>query len=207
MSALRTADCYAYAEVAGEGATLALFHGTGGDERQFLPLAAELAPGARLIAPRGDVSEHGALRFFRRKAEGLYDMADLAERTGRMADFLAARKAESGGPLIGLGYSNGANILASVIFAHPGLFDAAALLHPLIPWKPEAAPIAARVLITAGQRDPICPPSLTTTLARWFEAQGAPTTLHWHPGGHEIDRSEITAISRFLEQETGRAAA
>lgn len=207
MSALRTADGYAFAEVPGEGATLALFHGTGGDERQFLPLATELAPGARLIAPRGDVSERGALRFFRRKAEGLYDMDDLAERTARMADFLAARKAESAGPLIGLGYSNGANILASVVLARPELFDAVALLHPLIPWKPEDRPIRTRVLITAGERDPICPPSLTNALARWLEHQGAPVTLHWHGGGHEIDRSEIVAISRFLEEATGRAVA
>ncbi|TPE50436.1 alpha/beta hydrolase [Amaricoccus solimangrovi] len=209
MSALRRADGYAYAEEAGsEGApTFLLFHGTGGDERQFTPLARQLLPGARLIAPRGDVSEGGAPRFFRRAAEGVYDMDDLAARTTRMADFVAARKAEGGGPVIGLGYSNGANILASVILARPDLFDAAVLLHPLIPWEPAPVPIATRVLITAGERDPICPAPLTARLARWFEDQGAPTTLHWHPGGHEVDRSEITAISRFLERERGRTAA
>lgn len=209
MSRIRMADGYTYAEVpGGEGAaTLLLFHGTGGDERQFLPLASELAPGARLIAPRGDVSEHGALRFFRRKAKGFYDMSDLAERTARMADFVAALKAEAKGPVIGLGYSNGANILASVLLDRPGLFDAAALLHPLIPWAPAEKPIPARVLITAGRRDPICPPALTERLARFLEKQGAPVTLHWQPGGHEIDRSEIDAISRFLNTETGRAAA
>ena len=132
-------------------------------------------------------------------------MDDLAERTARMADFLAARTAEGPGPLIGLGYSNGANILASVIFARPDLFDAAALLHPLIPFAPAPVAMATRVLVTAGRRDPICPPALTERLARWLGDQGAAVALHWHPGGHEIDRSEIAAISRFLEEETGRA--
>jgi phospholipase/carboxylesterase len=200
MSAL--AEGYVYAEEKGApGApTLFLFHGTGGDERQFTPLAKTLMPGARLIAPRGDVSEHGAARFFRRRAEGLYDMEDLARRTEAMAGFIAARLTEGdGGKVIGLGYSNGANILASVILARPDLFDAAALLHPLIPWTPAPAPVRTRVLITAGRRDPICPAPMTEDFARYLRDQGAPTALHWHPGGHEIDRSEITAISDFLK--------
>lgn len=198
----RLADGYAYAEERGaEGApTLFLFHGTGGDEGQFLPLARQLMPGARLVAPRGDVSEHGAARFFRRRAEGLYDMEDLARRTAAMAGFIEARLAEgAGGAAIGLGYSNGANILASVILARPDLFDGAVLLHPLIPWDPAPAPVRTRVLITAGQRDPICPAPMTRGFADYLTRQGAPTALHWHPGGHEIDRSEITAISQFLK--------
>ena len=76
----------------------------------------------------------------------------------------------------GLGYSNGANILASVIFARPALFDKAVLMHPLIPWTPEPAPVTTGVLITAGERDPICPPEATRALEAWFRAQGAEVT-------------------------------
>jgi Predicted esterase len=106
---------YREAKGASSGSPLFLvFHGTGGDENQFFELAGQLLPGSRIIAPRGDVSEGGALRYFRRTGEGVYDMADLARRTEAMAAFVAARKAEGTGPVLGLGYSNGANILASV---------------------------------------------------------------------------------------------
>ena len=164
-----------------------------------MPLVRELMPGAAIVAPRGDVSEHGALRFFRRQGEGRYDMADLAARTAAMAAFVEAHVAV-GHPseVLGLGYSNGANILASVIFQRPALFSRAVLMHPLIPWTPDPAPVTARVLITAGERDPICPPEETRALEGWFREQGAPVATHWHRGGHEIDRSEITAIAQFL---------
>lgn len=207
---ISTADGYDYAEEKGTGGapTLFLFHGTGGDERQFTPLARQLLPGARLIAPRGDVSEHGAARFFKRRGEGRYDMEDLALRTDRMARFVAARHADApGAPMIGLGYSNGANILASVVFARPDLFDAVILMHPLIPWTPAPVALGTRVLITAGRRDPICPAPMTEALADWLRGQGAPTEVHWHGGGHEIDRGEIAAISQFLINEPWRADA
>ena len=109
---------------------LFLFHGTGGDERQLLQLGAELAPGAGIVSPRGDVSEQGASRFFRRTGEGVYDMDDLARATGRMRDFIAAHvERERPGAVLGLGYSNGANILASVAFSGVGSFLLVAYVH------------------------------------------------------------------------------
>ncbi|QND53946.1 alpha/beta hydrolase [Phyllobacterium sp. 628] len=178
-----------------------VFHGTGGDENQFFDFARRLLPTASVVSPRGDVSEHGALRFFRRTAEGVYDMADLATRTRTMGDFVKGHK-DSTNPseVIGLGYSNGANILASVMLEQPELFDTAILMHPLIPWTPAAQPKLAgkRVLITAGQRDPICPPDRTQALADYLTAQGTDVKIAWHPGGHEIQQSEIGAIQEFL---------
>ena len=200
-------DAYVHQVAPGDtGAPLAfVFHGTGGTESQLLPLARELLPGATLVAPRGDVDEHGAARFFRRLGEGRYDMADLARATDKMAGFVAAHVAATKpSRVIGLGYSNGANILASVIFARRDLFDDAALLHPLIGWEPEAGPVRTRVLITAGERDPICPPALTRQLAGWFAAQGAEVETAWHPGGHGVDGSEIAAAAAFLA--AGRVA-
>lgn len=179
------------------------FHGTGGTEDQFHGAALDLWPGAHVVSPRGDVSEGGALRYFRRTGEGVYDMADLAHRTEAMAAFIAAEKARTGAPrIIGLGYSNGANILASVSFAAPGLVDTLLLLHPLIPFTPAPAPglSGRQVLITAGQRDPICPAPLTHGLADWYGAQGADVTLHWHPGGHEIATDEVAAIRTFASR-------
>ena len=177
------------------------FHGTGGNEDQFHGLAEQLIPGAHVTSPRGDVSEFGALRYFKRTGEGVYDMADLAQRKAAMGDFISAEKDRTGAArTIGLGYSNGANILAAVAFDQPALVDDLILMHPLIPWQPEPQPGLAsrRVLITAGERDPICPAPMTQVLADYFKAQGAEVVVHWHPGGHEIAQSEIAAVQEFL---------
>jgi len=170
-----------------------VFHGTGGDENQFFELAGQLITGARVVAPRGDVSEGGALRYFRRTGEGVYDMDDLRMRTEQMVDFVKARKAEgSASRVIGLGYSNGANILASVQFAEPDLFDATVLMHPLIPFAPPKADFAGKhILITAGQRDPIAPAAATQALQDYFGDNGAESRLFWHPGGHELRQEEL----------------
>lgn len=187
-----------------EGAPLVFaFHGTGGDEHQFSGLIGQILPRAGLVAPRGDVSEHGARRFFRRRAEGVYDMEDLRARTRRMTGFLRAHvQANPGRPVYAMGYSNGANILASVMFEAPELFDRAVLMHPLIPWTPAPQPgLAGRqVLLTAGRRDPICPLPQTEALADWLRAQGARLDLALHEGGHEITHPELEAVAGFLRR-------
>jgi phospholipase/carboxylesterase len=199
-----TLDSYKYREkkAARPGAPVVFtFHGTGGDENQFIPLAEHILPQAGIVSPRGDVSEHGALRFFRRKAEGVYDFEDLKVRSRAMAEFICAHK-EKAEPsrTIGLGYSNGANILAAIVFQNAHLFDDIVLMHPLVPWSPaDNADLARlRVLITAGRRDSICPPSLTNAVGDYFRRQGSTVALEWHEGGHELRPSEQTAIRRFL---------
>ncbi|MGJ8590316.1 MAG: alpha/beta hydrolase [Yoonia sp.] len=177
------------------------FHGTGGDEHQFFDLTQSIVPGAGVVSPRGDVSEGGAARFFRRTGEGVYDMDDLAQRTKAMAAYVTAHKANHPGtPVYGFGYSNGANILASVAMAQPDLFDRIGLLHPLIPWKPAATPGLAgkRVLITAGKRDPICPWPLSLRLIDWFTAQGAQVATEVHNGGHDLRQPELLALQNLL---------
>ena len=188
-------------EGAPHAALFLTFHGTGGDEHQFHDFARGLMPAATVLSPRGDVSEHGANRYFRRTGEGVYDMADLARQVARMAGFVGqAKAARQPAATIGLGYSNGANILAALAFAHPDLFDRLVLMHPLIPFTPAPQPGLAgkRVLITAGARDPICPAPMTRALAGWFEAQGADVQVLWHPGGHEIRPEEGDGIGGFL---------
>ena len=175
------------------------FHGTGGSETQFHGFAEEMFPDAHVTSPRGDVSEGGALRYFRRMAEALYDMDDLALRRDAMAAFV--RKEAAGSTrVIGLGYSNGANIAAAVALNDADIFTDLVLLHPLIPWAPAPQPAlrGKRILITAGERDPICPKPQTQVLTDYLKAQGADVTLHWHAGGHEIAQSEVVAIGAFL---------
>ena len=180
---------------------LFVFHGTGGDENQFFDFGSRLLPGATVVSPRGDVSEHGAARFFRRKAEGIYDCDDLARATERMSEFVSAnRDRYESSTVLGLGFSNGANILANIMIEKPGLFEAGVLMHPLIPFRPKDRTIEekAHVLITAGQNDPICPVPQTVELADYFKRQGDKVILEWHVGGHEIRPNEIEAVKNFL---------
>ncbi len=194
---------YIHKHLPGEsgGPLLFTFHGTGGDESQLVSMGRDLLPAVTIVSPRGDVSEFGAARFFRRTGEGVYDMDDLARATTRMADFVAAHiAAAKPSSVAGIGYSNGANILASVLFDRPTLFDEAVLMHPLIPFEPVVnGSLAGRhVLITAGRRDPICPPDLTSRLASHLRALEADVTLEWHEGGHEVRPGEIEAARSFL---------
>jgi phospholipase/carboxylesterase len=200
---MMTNETYVHAVLPGwpGGALLFLFHGTGGDEHQLIALGRDLLPGATIVSPRGDVSEMGAARFFRRASEGVYDMDDLARATRKMSAFVHGRvEAERPSTVLGLGYSNGANILASVLFAEPAFFDATVLMHPLIPFEPklQGSLEGKAVLITAGRRDPICPPDLTARLESSLRAGSADVTLDWHEGGHELRPAEIEAARRFF---------
>jgi phospholipase/carboxylesterase len=148
------------------------------------------------------VSEYGAARFFKRTGEGVYDMADLARATEKFAGFVSALKAEhKASEVVGLGFSNGANILANVLIEKGRLFDKAVLMHPLIPFQPKPNPTlkSVDVLITAGRTDPIGPERVTQALADYLAAQEAKVELEWHNGGHEIRRNEIEAVELFLK--------
>ena len=179
------------------------FHGTGGDEHQFFDLAGQLVPGAGVISPRGDVSEMGAARFFRRTGEGVYDMDDLARATAKMTTFIEAHcDAHPEHPVYAFGYSNGANILASVFLQRPDLFDRVALLHPLVTWEPISHPAMTdrKVLITAGRRDPITPWPMSESLISWLQSAGADVRAEVHDGGHELRNAEVTALAAFFAE-------
>jgi phospholipase/carboxylesterase len=196
----------------GGSRSLLMLHGTGDDEASFAGLGPVLAPGATVLSVRGNVSEHGMNRFFRRHAEGVYDMEDLAFRTRALNAFVeAALQHYEIDPdrLIAVGYSNGANILANLLFHEPSLVPTAVLMHPLIPFAPADQPGLAgrRVLITAGERDPICPPAMTRALHGYFERQRAAAEVVFHSGGHELQETELKAARRFVATQPASAAA
>ncbi|NNF24362.1 MAG: alpha/beta hydrolase [Rhodobacteraceae bacterium] len=177
------------------------FHGTGGSEDQFHGFVQGLLPEASVVSPRGDVSEMGSNRYFKRTGEGVYDMDDLARRTEAMAAFLKS-EIERLRPsrVMGLGYSNGANILIAVALKYPDIFDDMVVMHPLIPWTPEPQPglKGRRILMTLGQNDPICPMPLNHALLAYLEQQGAEVETVVHPGGHDIRPEEVDGITAFM---------
>src|SRR6184192_4850281 len=120
--------------------TLLLLHGTGGNERDLIPLGHELDPNAALLSPRGKVLENRLPRFFRRLAEGVFDLEDLKNRTHELADFVAAAAKHYGfasDNLVAVGYSNGANIAASMLLLRPEILSDAILFRAMVPLIPE----------------------------------------------------------------------
>jgi len=183
--------------------TLLLLHGTGGDEHDLEPLGDLLDPDAAQLAPRGPVLEHGMPRFFRRLSEGVFDLEDLRNRTRDLAEFIgmaATRYGFDPGSVMAVGFSNGANIAASLLLSNPGVLAGAVLLSPMVPFEPgpAAAPIQAPVFIGAGRADAIARPEQAERLAALLAERGADVTLHWHPGGHGIDRGTVDAAREWL---------
>jgi glyoxalase family protein len=195
---------HVYDPAQAEGApTLLLLHGTGGDEYDLLDLGRTLFPGAALLSPRGQVLENGMPRFFRRLAEGVFDLDDLRRRTAELADFVAAAGAHYGfdpRQVIAVGYSNGANIAASLMLLRPGVLAGAALFHAMVPLTPEPLPDLrmAPVFMGAGRSDPLITVAQTEELARLLKEAGATVTLHWEPGGHGLSPAEVRAAAAWL---------
>jgi phospholipase/carboxylesterase len=189
----------------GSGPTLLLLHGTGGNEEDLIPLGQDLAPGAAILSPRGNVSEYGAPRFFRRLAEGVFDQEDLLFRTHELAGFVEAAAQEYGfdpSRLVVVGYSNGANIAASTLLLHPGLLRAAVLFRAMVPFEPELTPDLSGlpVFMAAGRMDRMIPPDNTQHLAEILAEAGAEVDLRWRNVGHPLTYEEVGEAQDWLSQ-------
>jgi predicted esterase len=184
---------------------LLLLHGTGGDENDLVPLGQALLPGAALLSPRGAVLERGQPRFFRRLAEGVFDLEDLHLRTAELATFVrAAATAYHLDPkrIVAVGFSNGANIAASLMLDDTRLLAGAVLLRPMVPFEPEARPNlrGVPVLISAGRADPIVPAAQVERLGVLLGEAGAAVEVRWQPGGHGLTKGDVEASSSFLRE-------
>ena len=183
--------------------TLLLLRGTGGNERDLVPLGRELDPTAALLSPRGKVLENGMPRFFRRLAEGVFDLEDLQKRTHELADFIAAaadRYNIDNKNIIAVGYSNGANIAAGVLLLRPETFAAAILFRAMVPLEPEKPPELAnvRVWIGAGNHDRIIPTSETQRLVELLRTAGADVTVRFLNVGHALTPADISLARDWL---------
>jgi phospholipase/carboxylesterase len=193
--------------VTGEGraasTTLLLLHGTGGDENDLLPLGASLLPGAAILSPRGAVRERGMPRFFARLSEGVFDLEDLAARTEQLIRFVngaIVKYSIDAHRIVAVGFSNGANIAASVLLTEAGILQGAVLIRAMVPFEP-ARPVAlggTPVLLLSGQWDPIATPEQARRLEQLLANAGAAPTLTFFDAGHELTRGDIAAAASFL---------
>ncbi|MFC5601892.1 alpha/beta hydrolase [Sporosarcina koreensis] len=185
--------------------TLLLLHGTGGTEQDLLPLAELIDPEASVLSVRGNVLENGMPRFFRRLAEGVFDEEDLIFRTEELHKFLNEAAEEHGfdrSNIVAVGYSNGANIAASLLFHYADSLKGAILHHPMVPRRGIDLPDLAEVpvFIAAGKNDPICPAQETVDLQELLAGAGASTEVHWEMNGHSLTRTEVDAAAEWYRK-------
>lgn len=183
--------------------TLLLLHGTGGTEHDLISLGRGLDPTASLLSPRGKILENGLPRFFRRLAEGVFDEKDLIHRTHELADFIAeaaAGYAIDPGKILAIGYSNGANIAASLLLLRPGTLAGAALLRAMVPLVPDKVPDlnGTRVLLMSGHHDPIVPAENARRLAGLLGEAGADVTLRFENAGHQLTEYTLDTTRRWI---------
>jgi phospholipase/carboxylesterase len=149
------------------------------------------------------VLERGQPRFFRRLAEGVFDLEDLRLRTAELASFVVEATAKhevAQQRVVAVGFSNGANIAASLLLANTGVLAGAVLLRPMVPFEPERRPGLAGVpvLISAGRSDPIVPVVQVERLVALLSEAGASVDMRWQPGGHGLTQGDIDEASAFL---------
>lgn len=184
--------------------TLLLLHGTGGDERDLLPLADMIEPDASVLSVKGNVDENGMARFFARLREGVFDEEDLVFRTKELNKFIDESANNYGFDrqnIVALGYSNGANIAASLMYHYKDALKGGILFHAMVPRRNVKLPDLsdALVFIGAGKRDPLIPMQETMELVKNLQDARAQVTEFWTEGGHELRREEVDEAKRWFE--------
>jgi phospholipase/carboxylesterase len=185
-----------------------LLHGTGGNEQDLIPLADLVAPGASVLGVRGNVLENGMPRFFRRLAEGVFDIEDLVFRTKELSDFVDTAAEQYGferNNVVALGYSNGANIAASMLFHDAKALRGAILHHAMVPLRGLTLPDlnSVPVFLSSGENDPIVPVSESRELQALLEGAGAYVDAHWERNGHQLTRTEAEVAGRWFGEHFG----
>ncbi|UOE96269.1 alpha/beta hydrolase [Alkalihalobacillus sp. LMS39] len=175
---------------------LLLLHGTGGNERDLLPLADMIAPDASTLGVRGNVLENGMPRFFRRLAEGVFDEQDLIYRTKELRDFIddmAIQYEFNRSRVLAIGYSNGANIAASLLYHFEDVLSGAILFHAMVPLSNIEIPDLSKtpVFIGAGKFDPLIPEQETKELVQHLRQANSTVSEFWTNGGHQLIRDEV----------------
>lgn len=182
--------------------TLLLLHGTGGNEHDLIGLAKQIDDTASILSVRGNVLENGMPRFFRRLAEGVFDLEDLVFRTQELHTFVKQAAKDYGFDhtrVVAIGYSNGANIAASLLFHYEDALAGAILHHPMVPRRGITLPTLTEVpvFISAGTNDPMCSAQESKDLETLLVDAGANVTTAWFNYGHQLTMPEVEAAKEW----------
>jgi len=198
-----------YRPAASGAPLLLLLHGTGGNEHEIAALADALDPGAGVLAPRGRVSENGMNRWFRRVAEGVFDLDDVEVRADDLAEFVAAALAEYGvlggaaSPLVAVGFSNGANMALATAMRHPEVVPRVIAFSGMYPFgdrEPAALLSALSVLLLNSASDPMAPRSSVERLVGVLVGGEARVSRIERKGGHGIAESDLFEARAWLDE-------
>ena len=185
--------------------TFLLLHGTGGTEHDLIGLAKEIDADANILSVRGQILENGMPRFFKRLSAGVFDMDDLRFRTDELKQFVddAAKKyGFDREKVVAIGYSNGANIAANLLFRHANTLAGAILHHPMVPdreVKIESLQ-GVKVWAGAGTNDTMCPPFETNDLQALLQEAGAAVSVDWFDYGHQLTKVEVMAAKNWYKK-------
>jgi len=184
-----------------DGTTIALLHGTGGNETDLMPLAHRAAPNATLLGIRGRSTEAGVQRWFRGFGPSIFDQKDIRFESGALEAFfgeITSAYSISPEKLVALGYSNGANLLAAAMLLHPGLLRRAVLLRPMMVLDevPDADLSGTEVLVLLGKQDAMAEGG--ETLVSRLAARGATVTRQRLDAGHALTDRDAEIVCEWL---------
>ncbi|TGP46477.1 alpha/beta hydrolase [bacterium M00.F.Ca.ET.159.01.1.1] len=188
------------------GDCLFVLHGSGVDETTLLPLARRIAPRSTLVAARGRIRQEDGFRWFERITPTSFEQASIRAETAAYAQFATEVARRHGLDLkhaTFLGYSNGANVVSSLMLLHPGVVRRAALLRamPVLDNSPMVDLSATRVLIIAGAADQTYGP-FAPALVTLFSQRGAEIDARIVAAGHEFGDADAAIVRQWLAGET-----
>ena len=147
--------------------------------------------------------EHVMPRFFRRLAEGVFDIDDLKFRTLELANFVYDASSKYSfylGKTIAVGFSNGANIAASLLLMKPQVMAGAVLFRPMLPFVPKPLPDLSgkKVVILSGMHDPIVSKEQAESLFSLLKNADAEVEMQWHADVHELSQNDVLVAQKWL---------
>lgn len=184
--------------------TIVLLHGTGGDEKSLLPVTNYLDTGYNVLSIRGTVNENGALRYFKRKEEGVYDVENLRENAKEIISFIKQASQDYNFDLnevVFLGFSNGTNMALHILIAEVSPFYKAALLAPLYPLEIDTDRDLSnyKFFVSMGENDPICPMNENQRLLGILDNLNIDVTNTW-VNSHEITEPMLRELKAWFDQ-------
>lgn len=182
--------------------TIVVFHGTGGDIDDLIPIAQFINPDSNILSIRGEVVENGMNRYFKRFSNGSFDYADLKERTKNINDFILSKINEfelDKNNITAIGYSNGANIISSLLLNYSNLFNNALLFHPSEIKDKEIDLSLVNIFISYGDNDPICSLLGSLSLIEMYKSKNAKVTSFRTDRGHRLSNEELIKAKEWYE--------
>ncbi|HJF20989.1 alpha/beta hydrolase [Mammaliicoccus lentus] len=179
---------------------IVLFHGTGGNQYQLLPISGEIMPDVNTLSFLGNVGEGTERRFFAPLKNNQLDRDDFNHRTKSFIQFWNHFIYEhSYDKVIFLGYSNGANFILGLLEQSLAHVDQILLLHPAqLNYNISKNYHNTSLIITAGANDYSALPGDVKGLAEQLKPYFKKLHFELLDSGHELVDPEIELLKSLI---------